>query len=86
MTAQLIDGTALSRRMRAEVAARAAALAAAAAPPGLAVILVGDDPASAGLRAQQGQGLRRSIGVHSVLERYAADAGARPHCWRASRR
>lgn len=44
--AQRIDGNALSQQIRAEVARRAAALAAAGCPPGLAVILVGEDPAS----------------------------------------
>ena len=47
MTARLIDGNALSRQLRAGVARRAAALAARGIRPGLAVILVGDDPASA---------------------------------------
>ena len=45
-TAQLIDGTALSKKIRAEVAQRAAALTARGMKPGLAVVLVGDDPAS----------------------------------------
>jgi len=40
MTAQLIDGNALSKQVRAEVAARAAALTARGLKPGLAVILV----------------------------------------------
>ncbi len=47
MTARLLDGAALSRELRAGVAARAAALAARGVAPGLAVVLVGDDPASA---------------------------------------
>ena len=46
MTAQLIDGQALARRTREEVAARVRALAARGVTPGLAVLLVGDDPAS----------------------------------------
>jgi methylenetetrahydrofolate dehydrogenase (NADP+)/methenyltetrahydrofolate cyclohydrolase len=46
MTAQLIDGNALSKTLRADVAARAAALAARGHQPGLAVVLVGDNPAS----------------------------------------
>ena len=45
-TAARIDGTAIARDVRAEVARRAARLAAAGHLPGLAVILVGDDPAS----------------------------------------
>ena len=45
-TAARIDGTAIAREVRAEVARRAAQLAAGGYVPGLAVILVGDDPAS----------------------------------------
>ncbi len=44
MTARIIDGKALARRLRDQVAGRVAALA---FRPGLAVVLVGDDPASA---------------------------------------
>jgi len=47
MTARLLDGNALSRQLRADIARRAEALAARGMRPGLAVILVGDDPASA---------------------------------------
>jgi methylenetetrahydrofolate dehydrogenase (NADP+) / methenyltetrahydrofolate cyclohydrolase len=47
MTAQIIDGKAVAARVRAKVAEGAAALAAAGVSPGLAVVLVGDDPASA---------------------------------------
>ena len=46
MSAQLINGTLLSQQLRAEVAQRAAALTAQGRQPGLAVILVGDSPAS----------------------------------------
>ena len=42
--ARRIDGSALARRLRAELAERAARLAAAGHRPGLAVLLVGDDP------------------------------------------
>ena len=47
MPAQIIDGKALAARLRAELAPRIAALRARGVQPGLAVILVGDDPASA---------------------------------------
>ncbi len=47
MTARIIDGKQVAAEVRAEVAARAAALAARGRVPGLAVVLVGDDPASA---------------------------------------
>jgi len=46
MTATLIDGLALSRQLRTDVAKRAAALTARGHQPGLAVVLVGDNPAS----------------------------------------
>ncbi len=48
MAATLIDGSAIAREVRAEVASAAAALTAeTGAAPGLATVLVGDDPASA---------------------------------------
>ncbi len=47
MPAELIDGVAVARKLRAEVAKSAAALIARGVQPGLTVILVGDDPASA---------------------------------------
>ena len=47
MTATLIDGTAVARGVRADVGRRVAALVAAGGTaPGLATVLVGDDPAS----------------------------------------
>ena len=46
MTAQRIDGNALSQQLRADVTRRASALKAKGITPGLAVILVGKDPAS----------------------------------------
>jgi methylenetetrahydrofolate dehydrogenase (NADP+)/methenyltetrahydrofolate cyclohydrolase len=42
-----MDGTAVARRVRAQVAAEVSALAARGVTPGLAVVLAGDDPASA---------------------------------------
>jgi methylenetetrahydrofolate dehydrogenase (NADP+)/methenyltetrahydrofolate cyclohydrolase len=46
MTAEVIDGKAFAARMRGRVAEAVAALTARGVVPGLAVILVGDDPAS----------------------------------------
>jgi methylenetetrahydrofolate dehydrogenase (NADP+)/methenyltetrahydrofolate cyclohydrolase len=46
MSATLLDGKAVAKRVRAGVAAEAARLRAAGVEPGLAVVLVGDDPAS----------------------------------------
>jgi len=71
MTAQLIDGVALSKQIRAEVSARAAALTAAGRKPGLAVILVGEDPASAVYVRNKVKACEEH-GLHSLLERYPA--------------
>lgn len=46
MSAQLLDGTKIATAIKAEVATEVAALTAAGATPGLAVVLVGEDPAS----------------------------------------
>lgn len=72
MTAQLIDGTALSKQIRAEVAVRAAALTAKGSTPGLAVILVGEDPASAVYVRNKVKACQEH-GVRSVFEKYDAD-------------
>jgi len=71
MTAQLISGTALSQQIRADVAARAAALAARGTKPGLAVVLVGNDPASAVYVRNKVKACAEA-GFHSVLEQYDA--------------
>ncbi|MEY8690075.1 MAG: bifunctional methylenetetrahydrofolate dehydrogenase/methenyltetrahydrofolate cyclohydrolase FolD [Leptothrix sp. (in: b-proteobacteria)] len=71
MTAQRIDGNALSRQLRADVAQRAAALAARGVKPGLAVILVGDNPASAVYVRNKVKACEES-GLHSVLEKHDA--------------
>jgi methylenetetrahydrofolate dehydrogenase (NADP+) / methenyltetrahydrofolate cyclohydrolase len=71
MTAQLIDGNALSRQLLGEVATRAAALTARGITPGLAVILVGDDPASQVYVGKKVQACEER-GLRSVLERYPA--------------
>ncbi len=47
MPAELIDGVAVSKKVREEVTARCTALAARGIVPGLTVVLVGEDPASA---------------------------------------
>ncbi len=68
---QLIDGNALSARLRADVASRALALKARGVTPGLAVILVGDDPASA-VYVRNKVKACLDTGVHSVFEKYDA--------------
>jgi len=69
MTAISIDGNSLARTLRAEVARRAAALTARGHRPGLAVILVGDNPASQVYVRHKVKDCDES-GLHSVLERY----------------
>ena len=71
MSATLIDGKALSERLRGDIAGRAAALAAAGRRPGLAVILVGDDAASA-VYVRNKVKACADCGFHSVLEQYPA--------------
>ena len=68
-SAQLIDGVLLSKTLRAEVAVRAAALLVRGVIPGLAVILVGDDPASAVYVRNKVKACAEA-GVHSVFEKY----------------
>lgn len=71
MTAQLIDGNALSRQLRADVAARVQALKARGITPGLAVILVGDNPASQ-VYVRNKVKACEDTGMHSVLETWPA--------------
>jgi len=71
MSAQLIDGNLLSQQLRAEVAQRAAALTAQGKQPGLAVILVGDSPASQVYVRNKVKACQDN-GLHSVLEKYEA--------------
>lgn len=71
MTAQIIDGKALSAQLRSEVAQRAAALTVQGTKPGLAVILVGDNQASQ-VYVRNKVKACEDVGFHSVLEKYDA--------------
>ncbi len=71
MSAQLISGVALSEQLRAEIAQRTAVLSAAGKQPGLAVILVGDDPASQ-VYVRNKVKACADVGFHSILEKYDA--------------
>ncbi|SFU96454.1 5,10-methylenetetrahydrofolate dehydrogenase (NADP+) [Paenacidovorax caeni] len=71
MTAQLIDGNALSRQLRAEVATRTSTLKSRGITPGLAVILVGDNPASQ-VYVRNKVKACEDVGFHSLLEKYEA--------------
>lgn len=72
MTARLIDGVALGKQIRAEVAAEVARLGASSRKPGLAVVLVGEDPAS---KAYVGSKEKACLeaGMHSVKVTRTAD-------------
>jgi methylenetetrahydrofolate dehydrogenase (NADP+)/methenyltetrahydrofolate cyclohydrolase len=72
MTAQLIDGKALSLQLRNDVRQGVAALKAQNIIPGLAVVLVGDNPASE-VYVRNKVKACEDTGMHSVLERHGAD-------------
>lgn len=72
MTAQLIDGNALARQIRAEVAGRTAALKARGVEPHLVIILVGEDPASE-IYVKHKVADSGQTGLKATLERYPAD-------------
>jgi len=74
MPAQLLDGNLLSKKLRAEIAARAAILTAKGVRPGLAVIVIGDNPASQ-VYVRNKVKACEDVGFHSVLERYSAELG-----------
>lgn len=74
MTARLIDGNALAKKVRGEVAQQVAALAAQGRQPGLAVILVGEDPASQ-VYVKHKVADCQGVGMRSVLERHPATLG-----------
>jgi methylenetetrahydrofolate dehydrogenase (NADP+)/methenyltetrahydrofolate cyclohydrolase len=69
MTAKIIDGNALSASIRANIKLKVAGLAADGITPGLAVILVGEDPASQVYVRNKVKACAEA-GFHSVLERY----------------
>jgi methylenetetrahydrofolate dehydrogenase (NADP+)/methenyltetrahydrofolate cyclohydrolase len=71
MTAQLIDGNALSKKIRGEVAERVAALKARGLQPGLAVVLVGENPASQ-VYVKHKVADCESTGMRSVLDKHDA--------------
>jgi len=74
MPAQLLDGNALSKKLRAEIAARGAIVTAKGVRPGLAVIMVGENPASQ-VYVRNKVKACEDVGFHSVLERYSAELG-----------
>ena len=72
MAAQILDGKALAADVRSEVAQRVAALKARGVQPTLAVILVGDNPASQTYVRHKGSDCE-SVGMRFILDRFPAD-------------
>jgi methylenetetrahydrofolate dehydrogenase (NADP+) / methenyltetrahydrofolate cyclohydrolase len=72
LPAELIDGRAIAKKVRADVAERAKSLAERGIRPGLAVVLVGDDPASAIYVSAKGKATEEA-GMYSLTIRLDAD-------------
>lgn len=72
MTARIIDGVALSAKTRQALAPRVQALKEQGITPGLAVILVGEDPASA-VYVRNKVAACEKLGMHSWLDQQPAD-------------
>lgn len=72
MTAQILDGKATAGRIKLELAERVAALAAAGRTPGLATVLVGDDPGSAAYVAGKHRDCDE-VGIRSIRVDLPAD-------------
>jgi methylenetetrahydrofolate dehydrogenase (NADP+)/methenyltetrahydrofolate cyclohydrolase len=72
MPAQLLDGNQLAKKIRLEIATRTALLIAKGKKPGLAVLLVGEDPASQ-VYVRNKVKACEEVGMYSILERHPAD-------------
>jgi methylenetetrahydrofolate dehydrogenase (NADP+)/methenyltetrahydrofolate cyclohydrolase len=72
LPAELIDGRAIAKKVLAEVAERARKLIARGVRPGLAVVLVGDDPASAVYTSAKAKAAEEA-GMYSLSVRLSAD-------------
>ena len=72
MSATIIDGKAFAARLREQVAAEVAELKTKGVQPGLAVVLVGDDPASQVYVRNKGE-QTLAAGMHSVTHRLPAE-------------
>ena len=72
MSARILDGTAIAKAIRQEVAAEVSRLRSKGRKPGLAAVLVGEDPASAVYVRSKGKACEEA-GMHSVTIRLPAD-------------
>ena len=73
MTAKIIDGKAIAQEVRREWKVRAQALHAKGVTPGLAVIIVGDNPASR-VYVRHKTKACADVGIHSELHEFPVDA------------
>jgi methylenetetrahydrofolate dehydrogenase (NADP+) / methenyltetrahydrofolate cyclohydrolase len=73
LPAELLDGAGIARAVRADVARDVASLLQRGVRPGLAVVLVGDDPASAVYVRSKGRATEEA-GMHGVTVRLPAEA------------
>jgi len=71
VSARILDGAAIARQIRAEIAREVAALSAQGVIPGLAVVIVGEDPASQVYVKSKGEACREA-GMHSETIRLPA--------------
>jgi methylenetetrahydrofolate dehydrogenase (NADP+)/methenyltetrahydrofolate cyclohydrolase len=74
VSAWILDGTSIAQAIRAEVASEVARLSANGRKPGLAAVLVGEDPASAVYVRSKGKACEEA-GMHSVTLRLPASTG-----------
>jgi methylenetetrahydrofolate dehydrogenase (NADP+) / methenyltetrahydrofolate cyclohydrolase len=72
LPAELIDGRAIAKKVRADAAERAKKLAQGGLRPGLAVVMVGDDPASAVYTSSKARAAEEA-GMYSLNLRLPAD-------------
>lgn len=72
MTARILDGAAIAREIRDEVTREVAGLVTQGVQPGLAVVIVGDDPASQLYVKAKGEACREA-GMHSETVRLPAN-------------
>jgi len=75
LTARRIDGRAIARKVRSEVAEKVTALAARGVTPGLAVVLAGEDPASQ-VYVRNKQRMAEKVGIAARTIRLPADVSA----------
>ena len=74
MTAKIIDGKAIAQEVRLEWKERAERLRAKGMKPGLAVVIIGDNPASR-VYVRHKTKACADVGIHSELHEFPADVG-----------